>query len=808
MEADIEGVARCNAHRQTIVSKHTELDRRIQQELDYLQTEFAWVIEMLPTQDEVPSSSVGPVNGREAALALAFVKTHQHLKGKAHEAIDSEDMVKLQAAARSFMAEYKWLSQAALAAKVMALVENPTQKKLLNLCYDWLLTFLPHVLAKINRVSYGLLSSADCAAAIQSSPNVPRSRLKLCVPFVGKDVPSKSSEFAHPDVIIGLTILAYRYSGMRYEDFLTLVDSLTAEFVQEIGPARDRASSRRHESWVLSAGGRIRGLANNPADEGGNQGKAIEVVQLKFLLKSNADQMEKLFQLWRSEPLAIHHYLSKFIFPSYMLAQKIKLSASGQSVGGDMLVGRRVGFSGTPSDLLPKELGRCDYATGDDGKMLVTILDPAVASHELLPDSWTVSLVLARIASSTSPRYHALIDTGALITGYSNHEVAACLLAAGLPWCDGVVFLDEDDEKRVLVRSTGRAVPADQCGVPLDRRFAFYDQIHTTGMDIKHVVNATAVITLGKDMVFRDYVQGAYRMRGIGAGQRIHLYVIPEVHDLVFRELRAAGDNGAGAAGMLEAVVAWLVINSMRTEQTQWSMLCIQNVANIYRKNAFARLAASAGSFATRITDPPAAADGGARDVMGLPLRRSLKVFDESIDFSLEASVPDPVPFEAKLREMLASHDEFILTPEQHAVGHGILCEVAAFSMVSEAGSLETEQEREQEQEQEKEVTARREQQVEVEKFVEREYRCRPLLSSTGAARVHPRPAGGRKEGGKEVPRLGWRWPPPTKPHNPAISTAPPIAVCRVFFPAPMRPPPRRCAAEAEAELTAFIFSR
>ena len=46
------------------------------------------------------------------------------------------------------------------------------------------------------------------------------------------------------------------------------------------------------------------------------------------------------------------------------------------------------------------------------------------------------------------------------------------------------------------------------------------NQIHTTGMDIKHVVNATAVITLGKDMIFRDYVQGAYRMRGIGESSR------------------------------------------------------------------------------------------------------------------------------------------------------------------------------------------------------------------------------------------------------------------------------------------------
>ncbi len=48
---------------------------------------------------------------------------------------------------------------------------------------------------------------------------------------------------------------------------------------------------------------------------------------------------------------------------------------------------------------------------------------------------------------------------------------------------------------------------ADQFGVTLERRFTFYDQIHTTGMDIKHVANATAVITLGKDMVFLDYIE-------------------------------------------------------------------------------------------------------------------------------------------------------------------------------------------------------------------------------------------------------------------------------------------------------------
>jgi len=56
-------------------------------------------------------------------------------------------------------------------------------------------------------------------------------------------------------------------------------------------------------------------------------------------------------------------------------------------------------------------------------------------------------------------------------------------------------------------------------------------------MDIKHVLNAKAAMTLGKDMTFRDYAQGAFRMRGIAKGQTIHLLIIPEIDRLIKREL-------------------------------------------------------------------------------------------------------------------------------------------------------------------------------------------------------------------------------------------------------------------------------
>ncbi len=37
----------------------------------------------------------------------------------------------------------------------------------------------------------------------QADPKMPKSRKLLAVPFVGKDVPSRASEFSHPDVVIG-----------------------------------------------------------------------------------------------------------------------------------------------------------------------------------------------------------------------------------------------------------------------------------------------------------------------------------------------------------------------------------------------------------------------------------------------------------------------------------------------------------------------------------------------------------------------------------------------------------------------------
>jgi len=251
---------------------------------------------------------IGPHSGRDSAIALAWLETSSH---HLSDEPTTEFVNQLWKYYHDVSNELGFLRQMDLAAKVVSHVTSPTHKKMLNLCYNWLSTFLPHCLAKINRVSFGLLSSDDCKAALKQDPHVPRSRLKLAVPFVGKDVPSKASEFAHPDIVIGMTVLAYRYSGLRNDDFFDIIDSMTTEFGKEIGPARERKSSLRHEEWVYASGGRVRGLKttkdglswNLPESLSEEEQSKKEVVQLKFLQKSNVEQMDKLFNLVKLEPL-------------------------------------------------------------------------------------------------------------------------------------------------------------------------------------------------------------------------------------------------------------------------------------------------------------------------------------------------------------------------------------------------------------------------------------------------------------------------------------------------------------------------
>jgi Ca2+-binding EF-hand superfamily protein len=435
----------------------------------------------------------------------------------------------------------------------------------------------------------------------------------------------------------------------------------------------------------------------------------LDIWPLHLVDFTDVEQFDMVYALLKKLPHIIHDYLANFILPDTTRHQGMKLTASGQALGGTLLFNRRLGFSGTPSDLLPIELGKCRYERGADAKMIHYLTAPAVMSHSFVRGDWTVDKVLKALASAYPP-FHALIDTGALVTGKTNLEVASFLLTHGLQGMDGVVFLDGDDRKMMLTRATMRVTHLEHSGIPLQRRFTFYDQIHTTGMDIKQPLKATAAVTLGKDMTFRDYAQGAFRMRGIGIGQRIHVIATPEICGRVAESLApvshgeftisplwndamrgklelpyarsggARGGVGGGVGGgvsgrgdddesdddegalisSLESptktvqvyrdIVAWLVLNGMRSEKIQFNMLSEQCVRNVSRKNAFQQLLAEHATV-------------GRKDV-DARTQSSIDMFRERMDYSVDNCLPKVVPFSQKLDGIVHEFQEFIVTSD------------------------------------------------------------------------------------------------------------------------------------------------
>ena len=346
---------------------------------------------------------------------------------------------------------------------------NTEQIMILNLGRDLLATYIPHCLKKIDRVSFGLLNERDLST--HADGTVAENRKLLAIPFVGKDVPSESAEFAHPDVVIGLTVLAYNYEGLRPDHVKMLAKLLKDDHKRQLGQASKRPAQKLLDAWIAH-GARLR--REQPAQF------PLEYFQVEdddalgilgdFLCSSSVGDIRHGDNAF-NYPSPAKYLLTQAVFPRTMKYQTLKLSACGQELGSDMVFGARIGFSGTPSDLLPRSLGSCGFEETSEGQILSTLTGVNVVSVEYTPDDWTVEAVLDNIARANPP-VHALIDTGALITGMNNLEVAQFMLANGrMPSMDGGVFLDDSNRQMVLQRSNAdKPVRLADCGLAWHKR--------------------------------------------------------------------------------------------------------------------------------------------------------------------------------------------------------------------------------------------------------------------------------------------------------------------------------------------------
>ena len=184
-------------------------------------------------------------------------------------------------------------------------VLSPIGIGLLDLARQWISKFLPHCISKIHRVDYGLIKNEDkkrwedeevenAGGNEDARKNIVISaaRRQLAVPFTGKDVPSKSNEFAHPEIVIGLSVLAYRYDGLRDRDMKDLVTAMKKKLFHEPGEFKLRPTRTTFDNWLISS-----------------HRSNLSLLPLELIQVIDPKQLNTLIQLLSDNGEAIYYYL-------------------------------------------------------------------------------------------------------------------------------------------------------------------------------------------------------------------------------------------------------------------------------------------------------------------------------------------------------------------------------------------------------------------------------------------------------------------------------------------------------------------
>ncbi|CAJ1446714.1 unnamed protein product [Effrenium voratum] len=507
------------------------------------------------------------------------------------------------------------------------------EARLLTLGHEWLKHTLPFVLSKVNRVHYGLLRQKDVADLTSRGFPPTGTRLQVAVPFTGLETPSLASEFANPDVAIGLTILAFGHEGMRQSDVKTMLLLLKAELLRDVAtPPPQREAFRRFKEWTTEASEG----AESPklGDGASNVGSTVLPLDL---VQPEAQTIRVLKRLWQRpdrKASVIFFYLRKEIFPKATPTQVKKYSACAQELASPKIFKVHLGFSGTPSNVLPWTMPAVEFDEATDGQTLAILASPQVVSLQWLRSGWTPRTLLDLIATRQPP-FCALIDTGALLCGLENEEVAKLLMEGPLSQVkEACVFLTRADLPMILLKGASHAVPLEDANILPEKRFCYFDQPHTTGIDIQQPPLGVAAITLGRDMSFRELQQGAWRMRGLAKGQSCVMLLPEEVAVYMRSQLRDPSAVPTAEATALQDIQAALLVKSLELEELQARQLVRQDLASAWKDEALASLTDGLGDKEALLELVPTEVQQQSAKTLEASLRELAAPFEKSLSVS------------------------------------------------------------------------------------------------------------------------------------------------------------------------------
>ncbi|KAF1972673.1 hypothetical protein BU23DRAFT_643344 [Bimuria novae-zelandiae CBS 107.79] len=370
----------------------------------------------------------------------------------------------------------------------------------------------------------------------------------VAVPYLAKGVPKPTSEWGHPDVAIILTCLSFYYQGIDLTQFRQAFEQLS----------KSDEPSIEYDKWMTID------LPESLRDYN------------SINIEDNLQLLE-LHQHVRFNVYVLDFYMNNFVFPRHAKQFDTKLQASGWDlVHCNPITGqscKTTGFSGTNDSRhqLPMTIKQNDLPNlrHTNAEVLAYLLEHRNRRYICMVDNSGKRLdednILRKLRKpayrfSEKERIRILIDAGAQILEYSNHDLVKAWLNVDEDAAAGV-FFDASHRPWVTYRN-GKCVSllASPFAENLEDCVVYMDESHCRGTDLKLPPNARAALTLGPHVTKDALAQAAMRLRLLGQSQAVTFFSPPEVHQSIL-DLR--NKNELDRLDSAD-VIAWLLQQSCK----------------------------------------------------------------------------------------------------------------------------------------------------------------------------------------------------------------------------------------------------
>ncbi|MDB2592585.1 DUF3638 domain-containing protein [Gammaproteobacteria bacterium] len=374
--------------------------------------------------------------------------------------------------------------------------------------------FLPFALKQKPMVDYG-------PSQVIKNPF----KAAVSIPYQGNNHPKEHSRFANALEVINKTILWHLEYGLTWSEFERFIQSLLsqADYEKRRDDLQDIDQTQTNIMY--------QDLLGTPFSQ-------INLQQdhnIQVLFASNRRKVDIIMDV-----------LEKYVLPEITLNQEQLICNAFHAVD---MANRVLGLSGTPDNHYTFH----QSLTHD--LPLLELTNQQVQSVVKNPEKTKIEYInpvkkdsLTWLKDIVNNDFHALIDINATFQGIENKVVAEALIDATdfiyVLYFNADQYLCAMDrhKQEILIGSSSESHIFAHLKVGPEQRLTYYDQSHTTGIDIKQAPSARALALMDMQCMLSECLQAFCRMRGYVSGeQTITLKVQgaePMTSDLLISRLR------------------------------------------------------------------------------------------------------------------------------------------------------------------------------------------------------------------------------------------------------------------------------